>query len=235
MTWARDSLAELPEFELRAYRSADRDSVRRIAFLTGYMGEPVDWLWRDAPSFADLITRYYTDREPESLFVADRAGEVVGYLTGCVESARARGSAARESSQLMRRGALLWPGVAGFLWRSMFDVMRDRRMPDEVLCDPRWPAHLHIDLLPEARGRGVGRRLMGRWLGRLRELGSAGVHLGTFAENRKAIGFFEACGFRRFDDPIPAPGFRTRAGQRMHAQWMVLSLDEPRAARGAGS
>jgi hypothetical protein len=35
------------------------------------MGEPVDWQWRDLPSFADMFTGYYTDAEPES---TSRAG-----------------------------------------------------------------------------------------------------------------------------------------------------------------
>ena len=55
----------MAEFEIRAYRRSDRERIRFIAFETGYMGEPVDWLWRDRESFADLITRYYTDKEQE--------------------------------------------------------------------------------------------------------------------------------------------------------------------------
>lgn len=217
----------MPEFEIRSYRPSDRARVRRIAFDTGYMGDPVDWLWGDPESFADLITRYYTDREPESLFVVDRGGEVLGYLTGCVDSRRVLGVAAGEFGRLLRRGALLRPGVAGFLWRALLDTACDRVVAQEALVDPRWPAHLHIDLLPAARRRGLGRRLMQRWFARLRELGSAGVHLGTFAENRGAISFFEACGFRRYGDPLRAAGFRTREGARMHAQWMVHSLGAP--------
>jgi ribosomal protein S18 acetylase RimI-like enzyme len=212
------------EFQIRAYEPRDRDAVRRICFETGYMGDPIDWLWRDRESFADLITRYYTDREPESLIVAEREGLVVGYLTGCVDSERTRGFAAREVRRLVRRGALLRPGVAGLFWRSIFDLLRDRQAPDELLGDPRWPAHLHINLLPEARRRGIGRRLMDRWLARLRASASPGVHLGTFAENAKARPFFEACGFRRHGEPMRVPGMRTREGGRMHAQWMVCSL-----------
>jgi GNAT superfamily N-acetyltransferase len=138
---------------IRAYRPTDREAIRRIAFETGYMGDSIAWLWPDRESFADLITRYYTDQEPESIFVAEGDGNVLGYLTGCVDSARVR---------------------------------------------PRWPAHLHIDLLPEGRGRGLGRRLMEGWLARLRRV--------------------------RQGAPHPAPGFRTREGRRrMHVQWMVRS------------
>jgi hypothetical protein len=68
----------MSEFEIRPYRPADREAIRRICFETGYMGEPIDWLWRDAESFADLITRYYTEREPGSILVAACGDRVVG-------------------------------------------------------------------------------------------------------------------------------------------------------------
>jgi ribosomal protein S18 acetylase RimI-like enzyme len=212
------------EFAIRAYEPSDRPAVRSIVFETGYMGESIEWLWRDRESFADLITRYYTDREPESILLAERNGVVAGYLTGCVDSALAAGSSAGEIRRLLLRGALFRPGVASFLWRAIGDVMRDRGAPEEALSDPRWPSHLHIDLLPEARGKGLGRRLMSRWFERLARVGSPGVHLGTFAENHEAIRFFESCGLARHGAPIRAPGFRTREGRRMHVQWMVRAL-----------
>ena len=214
----------MAEFEIRAYQPADREAIRRICFETGYMGEPIDWLWRDRESFADLITRYYTDREPESILVATRHGEVVGYLTGCVDSERARGAAVREIRRLLRSGAVLKPGFASFLGRVLIDVARDRGAPEEALFGGRWPAHLHIDFLPEGRGKGLGRRIMMQWFDRLRGLGTPGVHLGTFAENHPAIRFFEACGLARHGAPRRAPGFRTRDGRRMHLQWMTRSL-----------
>jgi ribosomal protein S18 acetylase RimI-like enzyme len=214
----------MPEFEIRAYQPGDREAIRRICCETGYIGEPIDWLWRDRESFADLITRYYTEREPESILVATRGDRVVGYLTGCVDSARARGASVREIRRLLRNGALLCPGFASFLGRALIDVVRDRGAPEEALDDARWPAHLHIDFLPEGRGRGLGRRIMDRWFERLRGLGVPGVHLGTFAENQAAIAFFEACGMARHGPPLPAPGFRTREGGRMHLQWMTRAL-----------
>lgn len=209
---------------IRPYDPHDRGSVRDVAFRTGYMGDPIDWLWPDGESFCDMLTPYYTDREPESLLVAERDGEVVGYLMGCVESVASQGVAADEVRRRLRRGALFRPGCAGFLWRAIFDVIRDRDAPEELLLDPRWPAHLHINLLPEARGQGAGGALMRTWLDQLRERHSAGVHLGTFAENRDAIAFFQSQGFRLHGPPQSAPGFRTREGGRMHVQWMVQPL-----------
>ncbi len=59
-----------------------------------------------------------------------------------------------------------------------------------------FPSHLHVDLLPPAQGRGLGRALMERLLAVLRRDGSRGVHLGVAAANVRAIGFYEHLGFR---------------------------------------
>ncbi len=212
------------EISIRAFQLADRDAIRAISFATGFMGETVGWLWPDSESFADLTNNYYIEREAESLFVAERDGVVVGYLMGCADSERGRGAMAREVRRLLLRGYLLRPGAAAFLWRSAFDIVRDRGAADEVLGDAHWPAHLHINLLPEGRGLGLGRRLVDAWLARLDSAGVPGIHLGTFAENYSAIRFFESCGFARHGVAILVPGFRTRLGARMHSQWMVRSL-----------
>jgi ribosomal protein S18 acetylase RimI-like enzyme len=210
--------------EIRPYRAGDRERVRAIAFATGFMGEPAAWYWRDAASFADIWTGYYTDREPESAFVAVEGGAVRGYLLGCVDSARAPSPRRAILRQVLRRQLLLRPGTAGFLWRSMRDGLRDAAVPSGELSDPRWPAHLHIDLLPEARGRGAGRALIDAWLARLSALRSPGCHLGTLAENTSAIRFFGRMGFAPHGPPELVPGMRTRSGARMHQQIMVRSL-----------
>jgi GNAT superfamily N-acetyltransferase len=210
--------------EIRPYRAEDRTRVREIAYATGYMGESPAWYWRDAESFAEIWTGWYTDHEPESTFVADGGGDVVGYLVGCVDTARALSPRDAVVRQLVRRQLFLRPGTAGFFWRSVVDTLRDGEVPSGELRDPRWPAHLHINLLPAARGKGAGRGLVGAWLGRLRSLGSPGCHLGTLAENRSGIAFFRSVGFEPHGPPQRVPGMRTREGARMHEQLMVRSL-----------
>lgn len=105
--------------------------------------------------------------------------------------------------------------------REWWPPLRDRyprpesptgRGDDEVIAhlhDPptmpavlveRYPAHLHIDLLPRVQGGGNGRRLIEALLDELQQAGSTGVHLGVAARNARAIGFYEHLGFRTLHD-----------------------------------
>ncbi len=192
-----------------------------MTHLVGYMGEPAEWYWRHAKSFADIWTSYYTDHEPESLFVAADGPKVVGYLSGCVDSRKAPSPAWAIARADLRYTLYLRAGTAGFFWRGVVDTLVQRGTPQGQLDDARWPSHLHINLLPEARGSNVGASLMTAWFARLQQLGSPGCHLGTLLENERAVRFFEHQGFKRFGAPQLAPGMRTPSGSRHHLQFMV--------------
>ena len=154
---------------------------------------------------------------------ADRDGEVLGYLAGCVDSTRAPSPKAALTRVAVRYALLLRPGTAGFFWRGIRESL-GRETPSGELRDPRWPAHLHIDLLPQGRGQGVGTALVNAWFARLRALGVPGCHLSTFAENTAAIRFFERVGFRRHGDRIRTPGMRSPSGEQHHLQYLVRDL-----------
>ncbi len=69
-------------FTIRSYRNSDREAVRRLCCQTGFLGEPIDPVYQDRQLFADFLTTYYTDHEPESSFVLEVDGEIRGYLLG---------------------------------------------------------------------------------------------------------------------------------------------------------
>ena len=64
---------------------------------------------------------------------------------------------------------------------------------DEFLED--YPAHLHIDLLPQLQGKGLGKKLMSEFIDKLKLKGSMGLHLSVGEKNIKAINFYEKSGF----------------------------------------
>ena len=66
--------------DVRGFVAGDREAVRDISYRTGFMGESAESFWRHKDSWADLWTSYYTDREPQSLYVATMDDSVVGYL-----------------------------------------------------------------------------------------------------------------------------------------------------------
>src|SRR5207249_6014364 len=69
-------------FTIRSYRKSDREAVRKLCCDTGFLGDPIDPVYEDRELFADFLTTYYTDHEPESCFLLELDGEIRGYLLG---------------------------------------------------------------------------------------------------------------------------------------------------------
>ena len=77
-----------PAFVIRKYDSRDRSAVRRICCETALAGEPSAIFFDDDEVFADALTIYFTDHEPESCFVAEHDNNVIGYLIGAKDARR---------------------------------------------------------------------------------------------------------------------------------------------------
>src|SRR2546423_9551679 len=75
-------MAEQKTFLIRKYCARDREIVRHLCCETGFLGNPIDPVFEDRELFADFLTGYYTDWEPESAFVLEVGGVVKGYLLG---------------------------------------------------------------------------------------------------------------------------------------------------------
>lgn len=82
---AGEPAASLLQVRLRQYQDHDRDEVCRICCETGFLGKPIDGIYRDRELFADLLTNAYLDYEPEWTLVAENKGRIAGYLTGSVD------------------------------------------------------------------------------------------------------------------------------------------------------
>jgi RimJ/RimL family protein N-acetyltransferase len=87
----------------------------------------------------------------------------------------------------------------------------------------RHAGDLGMGLLPDLRGRGIGRRLLARTLAAARAAGIARVELEVYAGNAAAITLYERCGFRH-------EGRRRRArlldGVAEDVVEMALNFDE---------
>ncbi|MEV6322092.1 GNAT family N-acetyltransferase [Nocardia sp. NPDC051787] len=208
--------------EIRGFADGDRAALREL-FVRAGADSPTESLWGHPESEAAVYLEPYLDLEPESLFVAESRGTLVGYLTGCVDSSAFPSESERMDQAIRRYRPMFRRRSAAFFARSLADVagaaIRRAPMAGDFRGD-RWPSHLHINVAPEARGIGAADRLMARWFERLTEAGSPGCHLQTLVENGRAVRFFERMGFTSHGPEPLVPGLRYR-GARVHQRTMV--------------
>jgi GNAT superfamily N-acetyltransferase len=88
--------------------------------------------------------------------------------------------------------------LPGFLLHMMYNDhigLLNGAYPDML---DKYPAHLHIDLLPPYQGQGWGRKMVDHLTECLRSKGAKGVHLGMEKFNVGAGKFYDRLGFKRF-------------------------------------
>lgn len=189
------------EVIIRSATPLDRDALSDICLRTGHAGEDATSLVVHGHLYGDVYAVPYLVLAPELAIVAEVDGRVLGYVLGAVDtpSFEARCEVAwwptlREQHPL--------PGDGTDIDRALVRRLHEGFHTPSRLTD-RYPSHLHIDLLPELQGHGVGRRLIDALLERLVAAGSHGVHLGVDPRNARASGFYEHLGFRRHDADGP--------------------------------
>lgn len=189
-------------YAIRPYRPGDRAAVRRICIETAWLGRPGPRRIGDGWVWAEYWTRYYTDREQDSSWVVAgrHDGRVAGYLTGTADAARVE-----------RYVPFLLPGI---VWRVVRKRLLRRREPRGAILSllasawrgetnlsarvlQAFPATFHVNLLPAARGQGLGSVLLETFLARMRRLGVPGVHATPSSVNRAIAAALARAGFRR--------------------------------------
>ena len=99
-----------PGVVVRKFERRDRDDVRFLCCQTGFLGKPIDPVFQDRELFADYLTSYYTDIEPESCFVLEQNGRVVGYLLGSRRPYRQQIHSFFQNIRLLIHGVSRYPG-----------------------------------------------------------------------------------------------------------------------------
>jgi len=178
---------------IRRFRDTDRADVAEICLKTGDGGSDATGMHGSDELLADIFALPYVDLEPETAFVVDTGERVSGYIV-----------AAADTRAFVDRYRRDWLPAFMEKYRAVepsgiLDLGLD---PDRMIIQEldEYPAHLHIDLLPELQGQGMGRLLMRALLAELRERGVPGVHLGVSPSNTNARAFYKRLGF----EPLPS-------------------------------
>jgi len=184
-----------PHAVIRPYHASDRKDVRRLCCETGFLGSPIDPVFEDRELFADYLTDYYLDHEPESSFVIEIDGILKGYLLGSREHERQQRFGFRQNIRLVARGLARYPGYGATSKKFVHWIICNGWR--EVPAAPKNVPHFHINLLEEARSVPTTRALMDTYLDYLTRCGEKQVYgqMVTF-HNRRGTKMFERYGFK---------------------------------------
>jgi GNAT superfamily N-acetyltransferase len=183
-------------FTIRPYQATDRPAVRLIYGIDEFARPRLASRYaRMSEYIADEASYYYTEYEPESLFVAEVDGNVVGALLGCVDTSRHEMFYKQRIQPLLIKrcltGAYGWPG-----W--LIPVLRTELASRHTIAPQvdrrQYPAHLHIGILPAWRRQGIGSALMAEYADYLRSRGVAGYHLFASAYHYMGVAFYRKLG-----------------------------------------
>lgn len=177
---------------IRPYRPSDRDDIYDICVRTGDSGADASGKFTWSTLLGDVYAAPYVAHDPTLAWVVDDGERAIGYII-----------ATGDTREFVRWFRDEWWPAAGQAYppeeRRPTDnaLIAAAERPERMLVDDveAYPAHLHIDLLPEAQGQGLGRRLVGVLADALRERGIPGLHLTAGATNAGAIAFYERIGF----------------------------------------
>jgi ribosomal protein S18 acetylase RimI-like enzyme len=178
---------------IRPFTPADRQAVLAIGADTAFFGEPVERFLDDRALFCDLFLAPYLDHDPQSCFVAEVDGETVGFILGSHDHP---GLADRNWRRVYLQAA--WDLIKGHYrirWQTIRYVLAAMFNAFPPAPRGRYSADLHINILANMRGRGIGRRLLEVYQQHLIEGGITGVYLHTTDQNLNACRLYEKMGY----------------------------------------
>ncbi len=169
--------------EIRKYEEKDFEGVR-YACLNSDGGGMSDEM---CEFVLHIFCDYYIEKEPENCFVLSDDGKAVGYVI-CAENFK-KFKAVFDSEYVVQvnhfdAGMIKWANEAYLLHEKYADA---------------YPAHLHIDILPEYQRSGWGGKLIKALFEHLKNKGVNGVMLTTGTGNETANKFYKKYGFEELE------------------------------------
>ena len=167
-------------YSIRSYHPKDAKHLGQICIKTAkdvFQGKKIT-----ETALVDVYCRYYIEQEPENCFVvADKNDEAKGYIL-CAKNYK------NYKNVFVEKYLKTWNPVTHVMGRLSVAAMRD--------FAEEYPAHLHIDLLPECQGQGYGRKLIELLIKHLKEQKIKGLMLHVGGDNYRAQAFYKKCGFK---------------------------------------
>ena len=188
----------MPDFSIRSYKSADTSAVYEICLKTGNSGQDETHLFSDPLVLGHIYVGPYMEFEPQSVFILEDDQGPCGYIMGVLDSQTYYQWMHSEWLPKIRVNYKKPTGNPD-TWDEtekitdlLFHPVSQRLLPD-------YPAHLHIDLLSRAQGKGQGKLLMDRFIDYLKYNKIPGLHLELSSNNDRAFNFYRKYGIEELD------------------------------------
>jgi len=166
--------------DIRQYKLSDKADLQNICVETTLFPKTEKvrkWL---PIAFND----YYTEKQSEFVFVcANDLDKAVGYVLCAPDEKKFRQTMFDEYLPKIRKISFL----AYALLKREFSAI------DKLY--EKYPAHLHIDILPDYQRMGLGGKLIDALIEKLKEEKIIGVKLFCSANNKKGLSFYRKYGF----------------------------------------
>lgn len=170
---------------IRPYEKKDRDDVRYVCINCD---GPTDMSEDTRHFILSTYCDYYIEKEGHNCFVAtNEEDKAIGYIL-CSENYNVF-SEALKNEYIPRIPA---KNTSERYYAENSAVLQEK-------YKDIYPAHLHIDLLPEYQRMGLGRKLVDTLLEHLRNKKIPGVMLSVSKENTGGIKFYESYGFTHLE------------------------------------
>ena len=194
----------MSDFNIRSYRSSDKDLVYSICLKTGESGKDATHLFNDPLVLGHIYAGPYMKYEPQSVFILNDNKGVCGYIMGTMNSNQFYNWMDKEWFPAIRTN-YVQPTGDPLKWNRTEKTTSILFQPLKKKLFKDFPAHLHIDLLPRAQGKGQGKIMMDHFISHLKRNSITGVHLELGAKNDRAFNFYSKYGMaelERDDDSI---------------------------------
>lgn len=186
-------------FRIRRAEPRDADALYEICLLTADSGVDASALYSDPRLPGEIWAAAYGALEPDFAFILEGDGRALGYVIGAPDTALFEARLEREWWPRVRRRLEGFRPVTAYDETALQRINEPAGHDTDQLVD--YPAHVHINILPEAQSGGWGRRLLETELEALRRAGVKGVQLGVSLDNIRAKGFYEHLGFTDISKP----------------------------------
>jgi len=188
----------MSDFNIQSYKPEDKSSLYNICLQTGDSGKDATTLFTDPLVLGHIYAGPYMKYEPQSVFVVHDKEGSCGYIMGAMNSIVFYDWMNNNWLPDIRNN-YNQPSGDPSKWNKTEKTINHLFDPPNKKLFAEFPAHLHIDLLPRAQGKGQGKLMMDHYIYHLRNHNIMGVHLELSLENERAFKFYKKYGMHELD------------------------------------